>query len=98
MKLDWSNGLNINSEADEVYYAIRNAMLVLLLINKKIDNYELKRNMISVLGADLIEKLSNNKASRLEKKLALSYLNLMVNYLEKKLRNKKWEKIEIENL
>jgi len=98
MKLDWSEGLDINSEADEMYYAIRNAMLVLLLMNKKIDNYELKRNLTNVLGADLIDKLRNNKASKLEKKLAFNYLNLMVNYLEKELKNKKWEKIGIENL
>ena len=98
MKLDWSGGLDSNSDADEIYYAIRNVMLVLLLMNKKIDNYDLKKNLINLLGYDLIEKLRNNKASELEKKLALNYLNLMINYLEKELNNKKWERIEIENL
>ncbi len=95
MKLDWSEGLDIHSRADEIYYAIRNAMLVLLLMNKKIDNYELRENLINVLGIDLLTKLRNNQASKLEKKLALNYLNLMVNYLEKELKNPKWEKIEI---
>lgn len=98
MKLDWSDGLNINSKSDEVYYAIRNAMLVLLLMNKIADNYELRKNLINILGYDLFEKLRNNKASRSEKRLALNYLNLITNYLEKELKNKKWEKIEIENL
>lgn len=97
MKLDWSDGLNINSEADKMYYAVRNDMLILLLMNKKIDNYELRENLINLLGYDLIKKLRNNKASKPEKKLVLNYLNLMTDYLEKELKNKKWEKIEIEN-
>ncbi|MBI3623963.1 nucleotidyltransferase domain-containing protein [Candidatus Pacearchaeota archaeon] len=97
MKLDWSEGLNIFSTADEIYYAIRNAILVLLLMNKKIDNYELRKNVVNVLGEDLVAKLRSNQASKSEKKLALTYLNLMVNYLETELKNKKWEKIEIQN-
>lgn len=95
MKLDWSEGLDIYSGADEMYYAIRNAMLVLLLMNKKIDNYELKENLINLLGTDLIAKLRKNQISKIEKKLVLNYLNLMVNYLETELKNPKWEKIEI---
>lgn len=95
MKLDWSEGLNIHSRADEIYYAIRNAMLVLLLMNKKIDNYELRKNLINVLGVDLVAKLRSNEISKIEKKLVLNYLNLMINYLETELKNPKWEKIEI---
>ena len=97
MKLDWSDGLNVNSEADDIYYAVRNAILVLQLMNKKIDNIELRKNLTNILGKDLSDKLIKNKASKLEKRLALNYLNLIVNYLEKELENKKWEKIEIEN-
>lgn len=97
MKLDWSEGLDIYSKADEIYYAVRNAMLVLLLMNKKIDNYELKKNLINILGIDLFTKLRNNQASKIEKKLVLNYLNLMVNYMETELKNPKWEKIEILN-
>lgn len=97
MKLDWSWGFDINSEASEIYYAIRNALLVLLLMNKKIDNYSLKENLINILGYDLLVKLKNNKTSKLEKKLALNYLNLLVRYLEIELNKPKWEKIEIEN-
>ena len=95
MKLDWSEGLGIYSRANEIYYAIRNAMLVLLLMNKRIDNYELRKNLINALGEDLAARLRGNQASKSEKKLALNYLNLMVNYLEIELKNKKWEKIEI---
>jgi predicted nucleotidyltransferase len=97
MKLDWSEGLDNNSDGEEIYFAIRNAILVLMLMNKKIDNYELKNNTISLLGNDLIDKLRKNSVSKLEKKLTLSYLALMLNYLEKELKNPKWEKIEISN-
>ena len=73
-------------------------MLILLLMNKKVDNYKLKINLSNLLGDDLISKLRNNQASKLEKKLVLSCLNLFINYLEVELKNPKWEKIEIENL
>lgn len=97
MKLDWSEGLHSYSDASEIYYAIRNAMLVLMLINKKIDNYQLRNNLISILGYDLIIRLRKNQASNAEKKLALSYLNLLIKYLETELNKPKWEKIELEN-
>src|SRR3972149_157989 len=82
MKLDWSGGLSIHSRSDEIYYAIRNALLILLLMNKKVDNYELKKNLAGILGTDLLTRLRSNEASKLEKKLALNYLNLIFNYLE----------------
>lgn len=97
MKLDWSDSLNVNSKANEIYYAIRNAMLVFLLMNKEVDNYKLKINLVNLIGEVLIKKLRNNQASKSEKKLALSYLNLIINHLETELKNSKWEKIEIEN-
>lgn len=97
MKLDWSEGLNVNSEANEIYYAIRNAMLVFLLMNKEVDNYKLKVNLANLIGDALIQKLKNNQASKSEKELALSCLNLIINHLETELKNSKWEKIEIEN-
>ena len=97
MKLDWSEGLHSYSNASEIYYAIRNAMLVLMLINKKIDNYQLRDNLISILGKDLNVRLRKNQASKTEKKLALDYLNLLTKYLETELNNPKWEKIELEN-
>jgi len=96
MKLDWSD-VDMNSEAKEIYYAIRNTLLVSLLMNKNVDNYELKKSLVNILGNELALKLKDNKASKLEKKLTLNFLNIMLNYLEKELEDKKWEKIEIEN-
>lgn len=98
MKLDWSEDLSSNSKADEIYYAIRNAILVLLLMNKKVSNEQLKQNMLNAFGQDLSAKLKYNTASPLEKKLAWNYLNLLVNYLETELIKTKWENITIENL
>ncbi len=97
MKLDWSEGLHNYSDADEIYYAVRNALLVSMLLNKKVDNYQLRDNLINVLGHSLVERLKKNQASKEEKKLALSYLNLLTKYLESELNNPKWEKIELEN-
>ncbi len=95
MKLDWSEGLDIHSKASEIYYALRNAMLVLLLINKKIDNYKLRESLVNIFGNDLLARLRDNNASRIEKKLALNFLEALVRYLEIELNKLKWEKIEI---
>lgn len=97
MKLDWSHGLDMRSEANEIYYALRNSILVLLLMNKNISNEQLQQNMISLLGYKLFNNLKNNTASEIEIKLALSFLNLLNNYMEEELKNPEWEKIELEN-
>ncbi len=97
MKLDWSDNLDAGSKPEEIFYAIRNALLVLLLMNKEVDNYRLRKNLEYILGTDLIVKLRKNTANKHEKMLALNYLNLITNYLEKELKNPKWERIEIEN-
>ncbi|MBU2612757.1 MAG: nucleotidyltransferase domain-containing protein [Nanoarchaeota archaeon] len=96
MKLDWSEA-DSGSKSEEIYYAIRNALLVSLILNKKVDNYELKNALINLLGENLANKLKNNSASSTERKLALKYLGLMLKYLEEELKKSKWEKIEIES-
>ena len=97
MKLDWSDLENIYSEGKEIYQALRNTMLVILLMNKKVDNYELKSSLSRLFGPDLIQRLKENKATRQEKKIALQYIKLMSDYLSNELRiNPKWEKIEIQ--
>ncbi|MEK6889336.1 MAG: nucleotidyltransferase domain-containing protein [Nanoarchaeota archaeon] len=97
MKLDWSEGLEEDSSGREIYYSIRNALLVLLLINKRVDNYQLNYNLICLLGKDMLKKLKDNSASKDEKNLALNYLSLLTRNIENQLKNSKWEKIEIEN-
>ena len=98
MKLDWSEGLDIDSDASEIYYAIRNALLVSLLINKKVDNYRLRENLVSLLGPDLLAKLKKNTASTTEKRIALNYLSSLIKYLEIELSKPKWEKVETGDL
>lgn len=95
MKLDWSDIANARSNGDEIYHALRNAFVVFLLMNKKIDNDELKRIMDNLLGPEIVAKLKNNKATKEERGLALNYMKLIVGYMEKELLNPKWEKIEI---
>ncbi|MEK6894796.1 MAG: nucleotidyltransferase domain-containing protein [Nanoarchaeota archaeon] len=98
MKLDWSDIENIYSEGKKIYQALRNTMLVLLLMNKKVDNYELKQSIINLFGENLILRLKKNKVSRAEKKIVLNYIKSMSDYLSEQLRiNPKWEKIEISN-
>ncbi|MDO8508399.1 MAG: hypothetical protein Q7S27_01815 [Nanoarchaeota archaeon] len=89
MKLDWSEGLSINSDGGEIYLALRNAMMVSLLMNKKIDNMLLKENLINLFGVDLLKKLKENKETEIEKRMVLNCLNSMVEYLEKELGNGK---------
>ena len=98
MKLDWSDIVDAYSTGNEIYYAIRNIMLVILLMNRKVDNYELNNSVINMLGRDLASRLKEDKASRIEKKLVLNYIRVMSNYLAAELRtNPKWGKIEILN-
>lgn len=95
MKLDWSEGFNIHSRGIEIYLALRNAMLVSLLMNKKVDNFQLINNLINLLGNDLLIRLKNNKVSNEEKKLVLNCLNSITDYLEMELSKPQWERIEI---
>ena len=61
MKLDWSEGLDKGSSGSEIYYAIRNAVLVLLLMNGKVDNNQLRENLVNSLGRELIGCLKSNE-------------------------------------
>ena len=95
MKLDWSNTEDSDSEPIEIYKAIRNAILVRLLMNKVVDNSKLYSELIEALGRELILKLKQNKASKIEKKYALNYLNNLIKQIRMDIINAKWEKIEL---
>ena len=96
MKLDWSENIGSWASGPYLYNAIRNALLVLLLMNKKVDNNKLKESVANALGSDLITKLKNNKVSRVEKNRVLNYIKTLVSYLLDELKNPQWEKIAIE--
>jgi len=95
MKLDWSDIEDKYSEPKDIYNAIRNTLLVRLLMNKVIDNYQLLQYLISELGNHLITKLKNNTTSELERKMALKYLHYITDKTRKEVINAKWEKLKI---
>ena len=94
MKLDWSDE-DFAINPSEIYSCIRNTILVRLLMNKIIDNSRLKEELIRNLGLGLVMRLKSNKATQLERKYALNYLNNITEQTRREIINAKWEKIEI---
>lgn len=94
MKLDWSN-LEDNPEGVEIYKALRNVFLVRLLLNKIVDNRKLRESLNEEIGKNLVQRLKNNQESNIDKKIALSYLNALLEQTEKEIGNELWEKIEL---
>jgi len=72
IKLDWSEVMDNSSK--EIYGALRNTILVRLLLRGVIDNKLLKESLTEQLGINILNKLKNNTASKIEKKLSLNYL------------------------
>lgn len=95
MKLDWSDMEDSDSEPIEIYGAIRNAVLVRLLMNEVVDNSKLYTELSEVLGKELVLKLKKNKVSKIEKKYALNYLNNLIKKTKMDIIKAKWEKIEL---
>ena len=97
MKLDWSCIEDSESESEEIYLGIRNTILVRLLINGIIDNSELRKELIESLGNELIMKLKNNSASKIERMYALKYLNNLTERTRREVINAGWERIKLKN-
>jgi len=95
MKLDWSDIYDPKPNGEEIYIALRNTILVRLLLNKIVDNQKLKESLYEELGKNLIERLKNNQESKLDKKIALSYLKDLVEKTRKEIGVNLWEKIEL---
>ena len=72
IKLDWSEVMDNSSK--EIYGALRNTILVRLLLRGVIDNKLLKESLTEQLGINILNKLKNNTASKIEKRLSLNYL------------------------
>lgn len=94
MKLDWSDLLE-RPTGKEIYNALRNTILVRLILNKIIDNRKLKESLYEEMGKNLIERLKNNQESKEERKYAISYLNNLIKDTRKHLEGELWEKIEL---
>ncbi len=95
MKLDWSDINEINPKGIEIYKAIRNALLVRLLLNGLIDNQKLKESLYDEAGKSLINKLKNSRASDIERKIALIYLNELSKKVREEIKEASWERIEL---
>lgn len=96
MKLDWSY-VDDPKNGIEIYRAIRNTLLVRLLLNKIVDNNKLKEYLNKEVGENLIERLKNNQASKIDKKIALMFLKSLLEKAEKEVEGEPWEKIELSN-
>src|SRR3989344_1418085 len=97
MKTDWSEIVDENSEGNEIYHAIRNILLVRLLLKKTINNYLLQKELINQIGINLLNRLKENEASKIEKFVALNYLKKLVDITNKEILKSKWEKIILSN-
>ncbi len=90
MKLDWSDIQDSSSK--EIYYSLRNAVLVKLLLKKIIDNKILKESVEEEIGKRTADNLKNNQASIEERKLAKLRLKNLIKELEDDLQGELWEK------
>ena len=95
MKLDWSDIEDIEPEGIDIYKALRNVILVRLILNKIVDNRKLKESLNDEIGKNLIEKLRNNQESKIERKIALNYLKELSEKTRKEIKGDLWEKIEL---
>lgn len=93
MKLDWSDIDDEESNGEGLYQALRNIMLVKLLLNKVVDNAALNNSIQKEIGERLIERLKNNLASKLEKRLVLMYIKKLSEETDRRIVEAKWEKV-----
>ena len=96
IKVDYSV-LDKNPDTIEIYKAIRNLILVNLVLKKIIDNQELNHKMQEEIGKYLAERLRKGGVSKTEYKIALLHLNRLLELTLKKLKEAKWEKIVLLN-
>ena len=94
MKLDWSY-LDDSPQGVDIYNAIRNTLLVRLLLHKIVDNQKLKEVLNEELGKNIIERLKNNKESKEERKLAIKLVKELSEKTRQEIKGELWEKIEL---
>jgi len=95
-KLDYSI-LDNNADGIEIYRAIRNLILIKLIIQKTINNNTLNLETEKEIGKNLIQNLKSDNLSKVDKKIALLYLKKNIKIILDSLHNAKWEKIKLEN-
>ena len=94
MKLDWSY-LEDNPKGVDIYKALRNTVLVRLLLNGIVNNKKLRESLDNELGKNIIERLKNNKESKTDRKIALILLKELTENTRMELGKVSWEKINL---
>ncbi len=97
MKIDYSILEDNESNGIEIYKAIRNLLLINLLLKRIIDNKKLNDLINDEIGKNLADKLKRNKVSKMERKISLIYLEKMIKLIMLRLEKSKWEKIVLLN-
>ncbi len=93
MKIDHSIPDNDPLSGLEIYKALRNLMLVRLVLRRIIDNTTLINSIDAEIGSSLAQKLKSNRASQMEKNIALLHLNRLIQETLNKLEKAKWESV-----
>jgi predicted nucleotidyltransferase len=94
MKMDWSELIS-NPSSEEIYNCIRNTLLIRLILRKIVDNFYLSNCLVEELGKNLMTNLKENKATDIEKKIAVTYLKGINSSTLNEIEDSKWEKIVI---
>jgi len=95
MKLSHSEVEDTYREGSDIYHALRNIIVVRLILNKIVDNQKLIESLDREVGHALIERLKNNCESKTDRKVALSYLKELLEKTRKEIKGGPWEKIEL---
>jgi predicted nucleotidyltransferase len=80
---------------EEIYRAIRNLVLVNLLIRGIVDNKRLVQETYNLIGLNILKNLRENKETKIERKIARLYLKELYTKTLEKINNAKWEKIKL---
>jgi len=94
MKADYSI-LDGEATGLEIYRAIRNLILINLIISKKIDNKQLIKSLYDEIGIVLANNLKSSRESAIERRIALLHLKRLLDFTLKNLQEAKWEKIKL---
>ena len=97
MKADYSIIEDNLSEISglELYRAIRNLWVIILIMDKIIDNVLLNKTIEDELGKNLVHKLKDNLCTLTEKRIAFLYLNELLKNTLDDLDREKWEKLQL---
>ena len=92
MKLDYSV-LDNDSSGEEIYKAIRNLVLVNLILDKVISNKVLNESLDAEVGKNLVERLKKGIDPSVDRKIGMLRLKELLKLTLRRIKEEKWEKI-----